>query len=311
VSWVNPDKRHAHVHFDDYMAEGILAGMREVANITEVNEINIVGYCIGGTLLSGTLAYLKAAPAPAAHLPKINSATYLVTLTDFSEPGDLGVFMDEDQVKAIEDRMVERGFLDAATMATTFNMLRSNDLIWSFVVNNYLLGREPFPFDILYWNMDSTNLPSAMHSFYLRKMYLENKLIEPNAVTMKTIPIDLHRIDTPAFLLSTREDHIAPWRSTYAATQIYKGPVKFVLSGSGHIAGVVNSPTANKYGYWTHDACPPSANAWLDEAAQHDGSWWPEWLKWLNDYAGEQVAARHVEAGLENAPGSYVKVKAV
>jgi polyhydroxyalkanoate synthase len=311
ISWVNPSTRHALVNFDDYMVDGAFAAMREVKRITSENDINVLGYCIGGTLLATALAYLKAAPAQPEGLPNVKSATYLVTMIDFAEPGDLGVFMDEDQIKAIEARMAKQGYLDAASMATTFNLLRSNDLIWSFVVNNYLLGREPFPFDILYWNSDSTNLPAVMQSYYLRKMYIANKLVEPNGLQMKDVPIDVRSITTPSFLLATHDDHIAPWRSTYAATQLYAGSVKFVLAGSGHIAGVINPPAANKYGYWTNDACPADAEEWFSNAEQHSGSWWPEWLDWLKSYAGDQVPARAVPEGIENAPGSYVKIRAV
>jgi len=311
ISWVNPDARHAKTNFDDYMTEGALTAMQQVRQRTGCDAINMVGYCIGGTLLASTLAYLNAAPAAPHDLPKVVSATYLVTLTDFADPGDLGVFIDDDQVKAIEEKMATRGYLDAESLATTFNLLRANDLIWSFVINNYLLGKEPFPFDILYWNGDSTNLPAAMHSFYLREMYIKNKLREPNGLSMKGVPIDLRSITTPSFMISTREDHIAPWRSTYASTQLYKGPVTFVLAGSGHIAGIVNPPDANKYGYWTNDKCPPTPTEWLKTAKQHDGSWWVEWLRWLAPYAGEQVPAREISKGIEDAPGSYVKVRAI
>jgi len=311
VSWVNPGPQHAKINFEDYLTEGAFAALRAIKVATGEDAVNVLGYCIGGTLLATALAYLKAADEPPPGLPQIPSATFLVALTDFSEPGDLGVFIDEDQVKAIEARMAKQGYLDAASMATTFNMLRANDLIWSFVVNNYLLGREPFPFDILYWNADSTNLPAAMHSFYLRKMYLENRLVEPNGIRMKGVPIDLRRIDTPAFLLSTHDDHIAPWRSTYAATQLYKGPVTFVLAGSGHIAGIVNPPSAEKYGYWMNAQCPPDPNEWFKAAAQYKGSWWPAWLDWLRGFSGEMVPAREIKDGIEDAPGSYVKARAV
>ena len=311
VSWVNPDTRHAAINFDDYMALGILAAAREIARITGEPALNAIGYCIGGTLLASTLAYLESlGKKQPKDLPKIASATYLVTMLDFAEPGDLGVFIDEEQIETLEARMATRGYLDAPAMATTFNLLRANDLIWSFAVNNYLLGREPFPFDLLYWNADSTNLPAAMQSFYLRKMYLENKLAEPNGVAMKDVPIDLRQVTTPAFFLSTRDDHIAPWRSTYAGTQLFKGPVTFMLSGSGHIAGVVNPPTANKYGYWTNAKCPAHAEDWLRDATPHNGSWWPEWDKWVSTYAGTQVPARQPENALEDAPGSYVKIRA-
>ncbi|MBM3560225.1 MAG: class I poly(R)-hydroxyalkanoic acid synthase, partial [Alphaproteobacteria bacterium] len=204
---------------------------------------------------------------------------------------------------------------DGAAMATTFNMLRANDLIWSFVINNYLLGKDPFPFDLLYWNSDSTRMPAAMHGFYLRKMYQENKLVEPGGITLAGVPIDLTTIDVPVFALGTREDHIAPWKATYAATQTYSGPVKFVLAGSGHIAGVVNppSPDNRRYGYMTNSRNPKSPDAWLAGAKETPGSWWPEWRKWLDKFAGPAMPARQPGSGglraIEDAPGSYVRVR--
>jgi polyhydroxyalkanoate synthase len=313
ISWVNPTKRHALTQFEDYMDKGALAAMREIKRLTGENEVNAVGYCIGGTALACALAYLAALPEAPTDLPKIVSATYLVTMVDFANPGDLGVFIDEDQIRMLEDRMARQGYMDAGSMMLTFNLLRANDLIWPFVINNYLLGREPFPFDILYWNTDSTNLPAAMQSYYLRKMYLDNKLVEPNALKMKGVPIDLATITTPSFILATRDDHIAPWRSTYAATQLYQGPVTFVLSGSGHIAGVINPPSAEKYGYWTvaDGKCPENAEDWVKNAIAHKGSWWPEWIEWLQPHAGEQIPARTIGVSIEDAPGSYVKVRAV
>ncbi|MDE1901464.1 MAG: class I poly(R)-hydroxyalkanoic acid synthase [Alphaproteobacteria bacterium] len=311
VSWVNPVKRHALTQFEDYLDKGALAALREVKRITGEPDVNVTGYCIGGTLTACLQAWLAAQDSYPADLPKIISSTYLTTMVDFAQPGDLGVFIDEEQIALLEDRMARQGFLDAGSLMMTFNLLRANDLIWPFVINNYMLGREPFPFDILYWNTDSTNLPAAMHSYYLRKMYMENKLVVPDALRMLDTPLDLGIIETPSFLLATREDHIAPWTSVYAATQIYKGPVTFVLSGSGHIAGVVNPPDAGKYDYWTHTACPENAEAWLAAAAHHKGSWWPAWARWLDQYAGETVPARAVISGLEDAPGSYVKVRAV
>ena len=210
--------------------------------------------------------------------------------------------------------MSEQGFLEGSDMATTFNMLRANDLIWSFVVNNYLLGKEPFPFDLLYWNSDSTRMPTAMHSFYLRNMYQENRLVVPGGIALAGVPIDLSTIATPSFLLSTREDHIAPWKSTYSATQIYKGPVTFTLAASGHIAGVVNPPGKVKYGHWSTSTTPPSPDEWLATAEQNPGSWWPSWEKWISQYAGDSVPARKPGDGklkpIEDAPGSYVMVKA-
>ncbi len=310
ISWVNPDRRHALVQFDDYMASGAIEAMRVVNRLTGENTINTVGYCIGGTLQACMLAYLKGLKTKPDDLPGVASSTFLAAMIDFAEPGDLGVFIDEEQVTSVEKRMAEQGFLDAASMMMTFNLLRANDLIWPFVINNYLLGRDPFPFDILYWNSDATNLPAAMHSYYLRKMYMENKLVQPNALSMKGVPIDLRRIDTPVFMISTHDDHIAPWTSTYAATQLYSGPRTFVLGGSGHIAGIINHPDAQKYCYWTNDKLPVAAEDWLKDAQQHKGSWWPAWIEWLSPFSGEMVPARTVTEGIEDAPGSYVKIRA-
>jgi len=309
VSWVNPDEHLAQKGFDDYMVEGPFAALDAIEQATGEREVNVIGYCLGGTLLAATLAYM-------AHKgdDRFKSATYFVALTDFAEPGELSVFIDEDQLHSLEERMKGHGYLEGADMATTFNMLRANDLIWSFVVNNYLLGKEPFPFDLLYWNSDSTRMPAAMHSFYLRNMYQENKLVVPGGISLLNVPVDLSKISVPSFLLSTREDHIAPWKSTYAATQIYKGPVKFVLAASGHIAGVVNPPGQKKYGHWENGKLPPSPDAWLESATYHEDSWWPTWGKWVGEYSGGEVKARQPGDGkltpIEDAPGSYVRVKA-
>ena len=309
ISWVNPDEELAAKGFDDYMTLGPIAALDAIAAQTGEPDCNVVGYCLGGTLLACTLAHLAAT----GRSERVASATYLTTMVDFAEPGELGVFIDEEQLAALEERMNERGYLEGSDMATTFNMLRANDLIWSFVINNYLLGKDPFPFDLLYWNADSTRMPAAMHSFYLRSMYQENKLAA-GEVTLLGTPIDLTRIKTPSFLLSTREDHIAPWKSTFAATRLYRGPTRFVLAASGHIAGVVNPPAANKYGYWTNDRKARTPEAWLEGARQHEGSWWPEWQRWSADFANGQVPARDPDAGplkpLENAPGSYVMARA-
>lgn len=305
ISWVNPDETLAKKTFEDYMLEGVLAGLDAVEQATGEREANVIGYCLGGTLLASTLAYMTVKGDD-----RIKSATYFTTLTDFSEAGELSVFIDEEQLAALEAKMNEKGYLDASAMGTTFNMLRANDLIWSFVINNYLLGKEPFPFDLLYWNSDSTRMPAAMHSFYLRNMYQKNKLVEPGGITLGGVPIDLRTIEVPSFLLSAREDHIAPWKATYAGTQLYKGPVKFVLSASGHIAGVVNPPAAEKYCYWTQSRTPKDPDAFLNGAKETPGSWWPEWDRWVSKHAGGKVAARTPGDGgltvLEDAPGSYV-----
>ena len=304
VSWVNPDEKLAKKSFEDYMIEGPLAALDAIEQATGTREANVIGYCLGGTLLASTLAYMAAKGEKG-----FKSATFFTALVDFAEPGELGVFIDEEQLVSLEERMDADGYLDGGAMANTFNMLRANDLIWSFVVNNYLMGRDPFPFDLLYWNGDSTRMPANMHSFYLRKMYQENKLVEPGGIELDGVPIDLRKIETPTMILATREDHIAPWKSAYAATQLYKGPVKFCLAGSGHIAGVVNPPANNKYGYWTNKENPADAEEWLASAEEHPGSWWPEWRKWVKKYAGGQIKARKPGDGklkvIEEAPGSY------
>ncbi|MDA1089624.1 MAG: class I poly(R)-hydroxyalkanoic acid synthase [Proteobacteria bacterium] len=330
ISWVNPDEKLAEKSFDDYMLEGPLAALDAIKLATGEAEINAVGYCIGGTLLAATLAYMAAKKDA-----RIKSATFLTTMIDFENAGELGVFIDEEQITSLEKKMDEKGYLEGADMATTFNMMRGNDLIWSFVVNNYLMGKDPLPFDLLYWNSDSTRMPAAMHSFYLRTMYLENKLVEPGGITLDGVALDLRKIKVPTYVISTQDDHIAPWQSTYAAVNLYQGPVTFVLSGSGHIAGIVNPPDANKYCYWTNDANkrrgaakaatgtkiknPKTPDAWLKAADKHDGSWWPDWDTWAKHHAGKKdTPARTPGLGksggklkaLCDAPGEYVRVRA-
>ncbi len=309
VSWVNPDETLAEKNFENYMQEGILDVLSAIEAATGEREINAIGYCLGGTLLASTLAWM------AAHDDgRIKSATFFVTLMDFQESGELRVFIDEEQIKMLEEKMSKRGFLEGSEMATTFNMLRANDLIWSFVVNNYLMGNDPFPFDLLYWNGDSTRMPAAMHSFYLRNMYQDNKLIEPGGITLAGTPIDLGKIKVPAYFLSTREDHIAPWRATYRGTQALQGPNRFVLAASGHIAGVVNPPEGGKYSHWISNELPPEPEAWFAGATEIAGSWWPDWQRWITALDKRQVKARVPGEGklaaIENAPGSYVKVRA-
>jgi poly[(R)-3-hydroxyalkanoate] polymerase subunit PhaC len=308
ISWVNPDERLAEKGFEDYMTEGYLAALDAIEQATGEREVNAIGYCLGGTLLGSTLAYMAAKKDD-----RIKSATFFVTMMDFEEAGELGVFIDEEQLRSLEDKMNKRGYLEGSEMANTFNMLRANDLIWSFVVNNYLLGNDPFPFDLLYWNADSTRMPARMHSFYLRKMYQENLLKEPNGISLGGVPIDLRRIETPAYFLSTREDHIAPWKSTYRGTQLLAGPKRFVLAASGHIAGVVNPPEGGKYSHWINSDLPPDPEAWFKGATEIAGSWWPDWHRWVSALDKEQVPARVPGDGkltpIEDAPGSYVKVR--
>ena len=307
VSWVNPDEKLAHKDFADYVTEGALAAVDAVEEATGEPGINLVGYCIGGTLLAATLAYMQETGDTRAA-----SATFFVSLIDFSIPGDLGVFIDEQQLENLEKTMNERGYHDGKEMAATFNMLRANDLIWSFYVRNYLLGKDPFPFDLLYWNADSTRLPARMHSTYLRTMYLNNEFKEPGGLSVAGIPIDVSAIQTPAYFISTEEDHIAPWEGTYLGAQLLSGPVRFVLGKSGHIAGIINPPAADKYGYYTGSGTDVPSAEWRANADTHSGSWWPDWLAWLEQYAGEKTPARHPGANgqpvIEDAPGSYVKL---
>jgi polyhydroxyalkanoate synthase len=308
VSWVNPDRKLAGKTFEDYLREGAVAALDAVEQATGEREINVIGYCLGGTLLAATLGYLAA-----ARDDRVASATFFVSLIDFDEAGELEVFIDEKQVAALEKRMQKRGYLEGSEMGTTFNMLRANDLIWSFVVNNYLLGRAPFPFDLLYWNSDSTRMPAAMHSYYLRNMYLRNLLRKPGGLTLAGVPIDLSKVKIPAYFISTIEDHIAPWRATYAGARLLAGPVRFVLGGSGHIAGIVNPPAANKYHYWTAKTLPENPEQWLQGAEQHPGSWWSDWADWIARHGGGKVPARVPGKGglkvIEDAPGSYVRVR--
>jgi polyhydroxyalkanoate synthase len=314
ISWVNPDAKLAKETYADYMLKGPLAALDVIEQATGERSVNIIGYCLGGTLTAATLAWM-AAQKGKEWKNRINSATFFTTMVDFADAGDLSVFVDETQLENMEAKMNDRGYLEGKEMSTTFNMLRANDLIWSFVVNNYLLGKDPFPFDLLFWNSDSTRMPAAMHSFYLRKMYLENKLVEPGGIELAGTPIDLRKIDVPTYLISTREDHIAPWKATYAATQLYKGPVRFVLSASGHIAGIINPPSTGKYCYWTNSQTPKDPDAWLAKAKQHDGSWWPDWEAWILKQSGKtKVSARKPGDGnlapLGDAPGTYVTIRA-
>ncbi len=308
ISWVNPDASLGQKDFEDYVFDGPLAALDAIEQAISETEVNVIGYCIGGTLLSATLAYMKSKQDK-----RIISATFLVTLIDFSDPGDLGVFIDEQQISNLEQQMNERGYQEGREMAMAFNLLRSNDLIWSFYVNNYLLGKEPLVFDLLYWNSDSTRMPAKMHSTYLRTMYHENRFREPGGFTVRGVPIDIRQIDTSAYFISTEEDHIAPWKSTYLGASLFSGPVRFVLGKSGHIAGVVNHPDANKYGYYTGPAPKMSAEQWYKQTETNEGSWWPDWNNWVSEFTGSKVPARQPDAGrlpvLEDAPGSYVRVK--
>ena len=308
LSWVNPDARLAKKSFEEYMREGAITALDVVAKVTGEKQVHAIGYCVGGTLLSITLAYLAAKKQS-----RVKSATLFAAQVDFSFAGDLLVFVDEERIKQLEAHMKEQGYLEASRMANTFNMLRSNDLIWPYIVNNYMRGKKPMPFDILYWNSDATRMPAGNHSFYLRNCYLDNKLSK-GKMEIGGTKLDLKKVKVPVYNLATREDHIAPAKSVLFGSQFFGGPVKYVLAGSGHIAGVVNPPGKAKYQYWTGGK-PAGSNVddWLKRATEHPGSWWPDWLKWLKSHDAKTAPARKIGGGklkpTEDAPGSYVKVK--
>ncbi len=308
ISWINPTEELRHKDFTSYMMDGPLAALEAIKTDIGIQKVNAIGYCLGGTLLSATLAY-----AAKKNMDSFASATFFTTLVDFEKAGELSVFVDEDQIQAIERKMRDKGFLDGAEMASTFNSLRSNDLIWSFVVSNYLMGKEPFPFDLLFWNSDSTRLPEAMHSFYLRNMYQKNLMREPGGISMGNVPINLGDIDVPTYFLATKEDHIAPWPGVYQGMKRFGGQSKFVLAASGHIAGVINPPTAEKYSYWTNEQKLDEQEDWLESSVEKPGSWWNDWQSWILSNSGQKVPARIPGKGklssIEAAPGSYVKVR--
>jgi polyhydroxyalkanoate synthase len=313
VSWVNPDARLATMSFEQYMRLGPLAAMDVIETVTGERRVHTIGYCVGGTLLAITLAWL-AATQPRGVEERVVSATFFATQVDFTHAGDLKVFVDEEQLNALEKRMQEQGYLEGRAMANAFNLLRSNDLIWPYVINNYLKGKMPFPFDLLHWNSDATRMPAANHSFYLRNCYLENRLTR-GAMEIAGVKLDLKKVTVPVYNLATREDHIAPARSVFLGAGYFGGPMRFVLSGSGHIAGVVNPVIKQKYQYWTGGAPQgDKLEEWFKSATEHPGSWWPDWLAWLGEMSGERVPARVPGGGalpaIEDAPGSYVRVRA-
>ncbi|WP_299236129.1 class I poly(R)-hydroxyalkanoic acid synthase [uncultured Halomonas sp.] len=312
ISWRNPGPAQRDLTWADYMQLGPIAAIEAIEQATGEKSVNLLSYCVGGTLAASTVAYLTSTRRGR----RIKSATYMTTLQDFRDPGEIGTFLSEPVLEGIEAKMERDGYLDGRVMAFSFNLLRENDLFWSFYISNYLKGDVPAPFDLLYWNTDGTNLPAATHGWYLRHMYMENKLVEPGGIELDGVKIDLRKISTPSYFLSTREDHIAKWNSTYYGALLPKGPVTFVLGGSGHIAGVVNPPHKNKYGYWTNDSLPETHEEWLAGAEQHEGSWWPHWQAWMTDNgyvdAKKMVAARQPGDGelsiIEPAPGRYVRM---
>ena len=288
------------------MTEGLFAALDAIEAATGERGVNAIGYCLGGTLLGSSLAVMAARKDD-----RIKSATFFVTLLDFEQAGEIKVFIDEEQLQQMEQKMSHRGYLEGNEMAGIFNMLRANDLIWSFVVSNYLMGNDPFPFDLLYWNSDSTRMPAAMHSFYLRNMYRENRLREPGGITLDGTPVDLSKVKIPTYALATREDHIAPWQGAYASTRLLGGPKRFVLAASGHVAGVINPPDGGKYSHWVSRELPESPEDWAAGATEIAGSWWPDWHRWVTGLGKARVPARSPrQDAIEDAPGSYVQVQA-
>ncbi len=308
VSWVNPDSRLAKFDFNNYLKTGVLAALDAVEEACGAKEVNAIGYCIGGTMLGSSLAYMAKVEDR-----RITAATFFAAQMDFTDAGDLSVFVDDAQLDTLKAQMTAAGgVLPSSAMAQTFNMLRSNDLVWSYVVNNYLLGRDPFPFDLLFWNADQTRMPSALHLAYLTDFYRDN-LLARGRLQLGGETLDLGKVKIPIYLQSSREDHIAPCKSVFNARTLFGGKTKFIVAGSGHIAGVINPPGANKYQYWTNDKPAKSLDEWWPDATEHPGSWWVDWIEWIKPLSGAQVPARIPGEGkltpLGDAPGTYVKIK--
>ncbi|MEZ5823649.1 MAG: class I poly(R)-hydroxyalkanoic acid synthase [Geminicoccaceae bacterium] len=308
ISWANPDASTGDKGFSDYLSQGPSKAVDVIGQLTGESRVNMLGYCLGGTLTACYLARMRALGED-----RVASATFLTTMLDFSDPGELGVFIDRPQLGKLDRAMDETGYLEARHMQEVFNLLRANDLIWTFHINNYLLGKDPPAFDLLYWNADGTRMPRMMHSFYLHNMYLENRLARPGGIELADVPIDLRHIDMPTYFLSTAEDHIAPWKSTFAGLRLLGGAPRFVLAGSGHIAGVINPQGSRKYGYRTAPEPGATPAQFLEQAEVFEGSWWTDWFAWLGRHSGGEVPARPVDGegqGLEPAPGRYVRVRA-
>ena len=307
ISWVNPDARFAHKGIFDYLQEGPVSAINTICEQLNVKHINTLGFCIGGTLLAMLLAYYKA-----RHENPVRSATFLASMIDFSDPGDISVFIDEEQISKLEEKMQVKGFLEGHFMASAFNSLRASDLIWSFFIKHYLRGKTHVPFDLLYWNADATNMPAKMHSQYLRWMYLHNNLVKPGKISLNNTALDISAIDTSTFFLSTEKDHIAPWKTTYLGFKLMGGKKRFMLGGSGHIGGIVIPPGKEKYGFYLNPTCPETPEEWLANAEHHKGSWWPVWFEWLKKESGRLIKAPDFKAlpyrPIMDAPGSYVHV---
>ncbi|HEX9947523.1 MAG TPA: class I poly(R)-hydroxyalkanoic acid synthase [Allosphingosinicella sp.] len=310
VSWKSADETLKETILDDYVLRGQVDAIDTVRELLGVESVHAIGYCVAGTTLAATLALLEAR----GEADKVASATFFTAQVDFSEAGDLNLFVADDTLQLIEQITADKGFLDGRYMAATFNMLRGRDLIWNYVTNNYLMGEDYVPFDLLHWNSDTTNLPSKWHRSYLKDFYRDNKLVQAGAIVVDGTPIEIHKVKTPTYVQAGREDHIAPAASVWKITHYFQGPMRFVLAGSGHIAGVVNPPEAQKYQYWTNDSKPASLDEFVAGATEHKGSWWPDWAKWIGALAEKKVPAKGARVpgkgklkAIEDAPGSYVK----
>jgi len=310
VSWKSADETLAETTLDDYVLRGQVDAIDTVRDLLGVTSVHVIGYCVAGTTLAATLALLAAR----GEADKVASATFFTAQVDFSEAGDLNLFVSDEMMQMIEQMSAEKGYMDGRYMAATFNMLRGRDLIWNYVTNNYLLGEDYPPFDLLHWNGDTTNLPAKWHQAYLRDFYRDNKLVRPGGIEVDGTPIDLRKVETPCYVQSGREDHIAPAHSVWKITRHFKGPLRFVLAGSGHIAGVVNPPEAGKYQYWTNDAKADTLEDFIEGATETKGSWWPDWIKWIGAQGEKKVPAKGARVpgkgklkAIEDAPGRYVR----
>jgi polyhydroxyalkanoate synthase len=305
ISWRNPDASMEDLSLEDYLKLGIMEAMEAAKSISGASGVHLVGYCIGGTLLAAALAYLSSIKDPSA-----KSATFFASLQDFSEVGETSIFISEEHVNEIEKRMESKGYLDALEMASVFNLMRSNDLIWSFVVNNYLLGREPMPFDLMYWSVDGTRMPRAMHSYYLRNMYLENNLIKPSCLKMLDQPIDLKKIRESCYVVGGLGDHIVPWRSAHRARELFSGKTRRILGYGGHITSIINPPAKKRGFYYTSESDTTNPDEWLKTAIKNEGSWWPDWVRWLQRRSGKKIPAsttgNDIYPPITSAPGNYV-----
>ncbi|MEM7616843.1 MAG: class I poly(R)-hydroxyalkanoic acid synthase, partial [Pseudomonadota bacterium] len=304
ISWRNPDEKLANIEFANYMNDGVIAAINQIENITKSPQVSAMGYCLGGTLLAMTLSYFAKIKDN-----RIKSASFLTTLLDFADAGDISLFINNEQIDKIENKMEKNGLFNGKDLSAIFSILRANDMIWSFFVNNYLLGNDPIPFDLLYWNSDVTNLPAKMHNFYLRNMYLENNLIQPDKIKFNDVGINLADINIPTYFLATKEDHIAPWKSVFKATKLLNKSMKFILSESGHVAGVINHPNKNKYGFWSNENNELDDKKWLDNATRVSGSWWDNWHDWQSQFSDNMIEAVMPQnnKSYEAAPGDYVK----